>query len=105
MAAIKITAESSWKVANWVYQGVMDEVLHGLAPDTDLAHAIKETIDSNVLFFSYFGLSTDARTFFQEALEQGLANALSKGTTGFAQPEHYAAFIEQFRELIRLVKM
>lgn len=105
MAAIKVNANSSWKVANWVFVGVMEEVLSALPPESELFHEIQQTIASNVLYFSYLGLSTEAQNAFRDASVEGLANALSRGALGFAQPQEYPTFMEHFRDLINLLTL
>ncbi len=103
MAVIEITSNCKWKVANWVYQAVMDEVLPSLPADSDLAKEIKETVDSNILSLSFSDLPLNALQTFHAALRQGFEDSMSKGESAFSQPEFFPSFIEQFKDLVRMV--
>jgi len=102
MAAVRLDEERIWKVPNWVYRGVMEEILAYLNPEGELANNIKESMDSNNQFSSFVGLSLESIREFHEASQRGLEAVLSKGSPGFAQPKFFQAFVNQFRDLQRL---
>src|SRR5688500_6481507 len=97
---IELDADSNWKVASWVYCGVMAESLAHLNSEPVVAQSIQQSIDSNVLYFSFEKLSPGDGQLVVTAIEHVLDDARSKGAGNWAQPEFYGAFVAHFRELV-----
>jgi hypothetical protein len=103
---IEIAHDRIWHAANWVYRGIIGEVVIALRlkpGQQELIATLTETIDSNLLLLSCETEMTNQMFLaFREALHSVLGETLKRGSSAFAEPQSFDPYVSHLKELIRL---
>jgi hypothetical protein len=102
---IRLNKEKTWSSAGWVFDHVLRLTREHLPEKgTSTITELMTKAEDGLGYMSLEKLSPAEVAVFFEALKKAYSEVQARGSQSLANPEFYAGFMEQFRELLEKVE-